>query len=251
MRTLTALVIFATLLLVAAQPVRAASPFADWAAVIVAGDDHAHSGAHSEVFDNARRDLATAFAKAGFTPTNISQFSVETGRPASVLGADPQSIIGQLGRAAGSAKDGCLIYFTSHGSPDGLVLGDRMLTPAGMAAIVDDACGERRAVIVVAACFSGVFVPPLAGRNRMVLTAARPDRASFGCGEEDRYTFFDTCMLQQLPLARSFAVLGPAVQTCVAKREQNLGAAPPSEPQLWIGPALGPDLPLLAFSASP
>jgi hypothetical protein len=251
MRGLSALVILTVLLAFADQPARAASPFSDWAAIIVAGDDHAHSGAHSEVFDNARRDLATAFAKAGFTPTNISQFSVETGRPASVLGADPQSIIGQLGRAAESAKDGCLVYFTSHGSPDGLVLGDRMLTPAGMAAIVDDACGERRAVIVVAACFSGVFVPPLAGRNRMVLTAARPDRASFGCGEEDRYTFFDTCMLQQLPLARSFAVLGPAVQTCVAKREQNLGAAPPSEPQLWIGPALGPDLPLLAFSASP
>jgi len=123
--------------------------------------------------------------------------------------------------------------------------------PLGDMRLVDDACGERRAVIVVAACFSGVFVPPLSGRNRMVLTAARPDRASFGCGEEDRYTFFDTCMLQQLPLAKNFAVLGPAVQACVAKREQDLGAEPPSEPQLWIGPAIGPDLPLLAFSASP
>ena len=168
-----------------------------------------------------------------------------------MLASDPQSIIDQLAHATVSAKDGCLVYFTSHGSPDGIVLGDRILTPAGMAAIIDDACGERRAVVVVAACFSGVFIPPLAGRNRMVLTAARPDRASFGCGEEDRYTFFDTCMLQQLPQARNFATLGPAVQACVAKREQDLGAEPPSEPQLWIGPALGPDLPLLAFSASP
>ncbi len=251
MRGLSALVVLATLLLVAVQPARAASPFADWAAIIVAGDDHAHSGAHSEVFDNARRDLAAAFAKAGFSAQTISQFSVQTGRPAGVLASDPQSIIGQLDRVTAAAKDGCLVYFTSHGSPDGIVLGDRILTPAGMAAIIDDACGERRAVVVVAACFSGVFIPPLAGRNRMVLTAARPDRASFGCGEEDRYTFFDTCMLQQLPLARNFAVLGPAVQACVAKREQALGAAPPSEPQLWIGPALGPDLPLLAFSASP
>jgi hypothetical protein len=253
MRGLSALVILTVLLLFADQPARAGTPFADWAAIIVAGDDHAHSGAHSEVFDNARRDLATAFAKAGFAAQNISQFTVQTGRdrPAGVLASDPRSIIDQLGRATATAKSGCLIYFTSHGSPDGIVLGDGMLTPAGMARIIDDACGERPAVVVVAACFSGVFIPPLAGPNRMVLTAARPDRASFGCGEEDRYTFFDTCMLDQLPKAHNFAVLGPAVQACVAKREQDLGAEPASEPQLWIGPKLAPDLPLLAFSASP
>jgi len=253
MRGLSALVILAALLLFADQPARAGSPFSDWAAIIVAGDDHAHSGAHSEVFDNARRDLTTAFVKAGFAPTNISQFSVQTGkdRPAGVLATDPQTIVDQLGRATAGAKTGCLIYFTSHGSPDGIVLGDQLMTPSAMARIVDDACGERPAVVVVAACFSGVFIPPLAGPNRMVLTAARPDRASFGCGEEDRYTFFDTCMLQQLPAAQNFAVLGRSVQACVAKREQDLGAAPPSEPQLWIGPELAPDLPLLAFSASP
>jgi Peptidase C13 family len=253
MRGLSALVILAALLLFADQPARAGSPFSDWAAIIVAGDDHAHSGAHSEVFDNARRDLATAFVRAGFAPANISQFSVQTGkdRQPGVLATDPQTIVDQLGRTTAGAKAGCLIYFTSHGSPDGIVLGEGLMTPSAMARIVDDACGERPAVVVVAACFSGVFIPPLAGQNRMVLTAARPDRASFGCGEEDRYTFFDTCMLEKLPGAPNFAVLGRSVQACVAKREQDLGAAPPSEPQLWIGPKLAPDLPLLAFSASP
>src|SRR5580693_4888495 len=175
MRQLSALVLLAALLLFADQPARAGSPFSDWAAIIVAGDDHAHSGAHSEVFDNARRDLATAFVKAGFSPQNISQFTVQTGkdRPAGVLATDPQTIVDQLGRATTSAKAGCLIYFTSHGSPDGIVLGDALMTPSAMARIVDDACGERPAVVVVAACFSGVFIPPLAGQNRMVLTAAR------------------------------------------------------------------------------
>src|SRR6202042_1601434 len=95
-------------------------------------------------------------------------------RPAGVLASDPQSIIDQLGRATATAKSGCLIYFTSHGSPDGIVLGDGLMTPAAMARIIDDACGERPAVVVVAACYSGVFIPPLAAPNRMVLTAARP-----------------------------------------------------------------------------
>lgn len=253
MRRLSALVILAALLVFADQPARAGSPFSDWAAIIVAGDDHAHSGAHSEVFDNARRDLVTAFVKAGFAANHISQFSVQPDheRPQAVLLSDPQTITGELDRLAGSAKGGCLIYFTSHGSPEGLVLGEGGLTPSAMASMVDDACGKRPAVVVVAACFSGVFIPPLAGPNRMVLTAARPDRASFGCGEADRYTFFDTCMLEQLPLAHDFPALGRAVQACVAKREQDLGAEPPSEPQLWIGPQLAPDLPLLALSASP
>ena len=30
----------------------------------------------------------------------------------------------------------------------------------------------------------------------MVLTAARPDRTSFGCGEADKYPYFDDCFLQ-------------------------------------------------------
>ena len=253
MRRLSALAIFAALLFFADQPARAGSPFADWAAIIVAGDDHAHSGAHSEVFDNARRDLTTAFAKAGFAREHISQFSVQPNhdRQRTVLRSDPPTIAGELGRLAGNAKSGCLVYFTSHGSPDGIVLGDGGLTPSAMARMVDDACAERPAVVVVAACYSGVFIPPLAGPDRMVLTAARPDRASFGCGEADRYTFFDACMLEQLPLAHNFAALARAVQACVAKRERDLGAEPPSEPQVWIGPALAPDLPLLAFSAPP
>ncbi|HEX4198197.1 MAG TPA: C13 family peptidase [Caulobacteraceae bacterium] len=253
MRGLSALFMLSALLLFADQPARAGSPFADWAAIIVAGDDHAHSGAHSEVFDNARRDLTTAFVKAGFSPANIGQFTVQTGkdRPAGVLASDPRTIADQLGRETQTAKAGCLVYFTSHGAPEGIVLGDWLYSPLAMAGLIDDACGTRPTVVVVAACFSGVFIPPLAGSDRMVLTAARPDRASFGCGEEDRYTFFDTCMLRELPRAHNFAVLGPAVQACVARREHDLGATPPSEPQLWVGPQLASDLPLLGFSTSP
>jgi hypothetical protein len=229
------------------------SPFNGWAAVIVAGDWHTHSGKPSAVFDNARRDLGKAFVGAGFSPDNISQFSVHdpASSPGAPLKSEPAVIFKRLDALAQQAKTGCLVYFTSHGSPDGILVGDFVWPPGLMAQMVDATCGARPTVVVIAACFSGVFVPPLSAPNRMVLTAARPDRASFGCGEADRYTFFDTCMLGELPRVHDFAALAVAVQACVARREKDLGASPPSEPQLDIGVRLRPILPLYAFAKSP
>jgi hypothetical protein len=104
-------------------------------------------------------------------------------------------------------------------------------------------------VVIISACFSGVFVPALAGANRMVLTAARPDRSSFGCGEADKYPYFDQCVLESLPSVPDFAILGARVQACVAARETKEGMKPPSEPQLFIGPALKPLLPLYSLAS--
>ena len=226
-------------------------PYANWAAIFVAGDSHAHSGKPSEVFDNARKDLASAFQKAGFDPRNMAQFSVHPDqyRGVQIYQTDAETIRAQLDRLARQAKDGCLVYMTSHGNPTGMVLGDSLFTPAGLDSIVSEACGDRPTVVVVAACFSGIFVPTMASPNRMIVTAARADRTSFGCGEADHYTFFDTCMLASLPHAHDFAGLASAVQGCVAKRELDLGVGPPSEPQLAIGPQLGPILPLYAFAS--
>ncbi|WP_285518486.1 C13 family peptidase, partial [Thermolongibacillus altinsuensis] len=45
-------------------------------------------------------------------------------------------------------------------------------------------------VIVVNACYSGGFIPPLRGNDTLVMTAARSDRSSFGCGTESDITYF-------------------------------------------------------------
>ena len=125
----------------------------------------------------------------------------------------------------------------------------RVLAPGVLGQILDRTCGARPTVVVVSACFSGVFVPALAASNRMVLTAARPDRSSFGCGESDKYPYFDECFLQSIDGAHDFASLARAVQGCVATREAKEGMKPPSEPQVWVGAGLKPLLPLYAFAA--
>ena len=218
----------------------AEGPFSDWAGVIIAGDFHAHSGAPSEAFDNARRDVTRAFEAAGFSPANLREFSVRPDHypDERVMQSDPELIGSQLAGLASTATGGCLVYFSSHGSPAGVLVGTRLWSPAGVALMLDEACGERPTVVIVSACFSGVFIPPLSRPNRMVLTAARPDRTSFGCGESDRYPYFDACMLQTLPQVGDFAELGRKVQDCVAAKEVATGMTPPSEPQLFIGSEL-------------
>jgi hypothetical protein len=230
----------------------AASPFAGWAAVVVAGDWHAHSGGPSEAFDNARRDVGNALLSAGFQPRNLREFSV---RPARYRPhpeqSDVDAIWDTLGQLAAQAPDGCLVYFTSHGAPSGVVVDDRLLAPGVMAAMLDETCGARPTVVVISACFSGVFVPALAAPNRMVLTAARPDRSSFGCGEANRYPYFDDCFLKSFGQAHDFAELGRQVQACVARREIETHMSPPSQPQLWIGAGLAPLLPLYTLAPRP
>lgn len=229
----------------------AARPFDDWAAVVVAGDWHAHSGGPSEAFDNARRDVSIALEKAGFQPQNLREFSVRPERyKVPGLGkSDPEQIYNTLGELTERAKGGCLFYVSSHGSPGGVVVDDKILPPGVLGAMLDRTCGQRPTVVILSACFSGVYVPVLAGPNRMVLTAARPDRTSFGCGEADKYPYFDTCFLESMPGAHDFPALGRSIQACVADRELKTGMKPPSEPQLWVGPGLKPILPLYGFAS--
>lgn len=240
-------------LLTAALPIPAAAApnqFAGWAAVVVAGDFHAHTGAPTEAFDNARRDVTQALVKAGFDPQHIQQFSV---RPQNypgenLLPSDPVLIDNTLISLATQAKDGCLLYFSSHGNAQGILVGDRLFSPDGLSKMVDQACGGRPTVVILSACFSGVFIPAVADSNRAVFTAARNDRSSFGCSESDRYPYYDDCILSSFPRVGDFAALAGAARECVAAKEIATGMKPPSEPQIAVGAGLRPMLPFYTFS---
>ena len=225
-------------------------PFANWAAVVVSGDFHAaHTNHPTETFDNARRDVSAELLRKGFLASNLREFSVRPEVEADHPGkADLERIYETLKTLAGQASGGCLVYFTSHGAPQGVVLDGQLLPPQLMDQMISDACGRRPTIVIISACFSGVFVPALADTNRMIFTAARPDRSSFGCSESDKYPYFDACMLEALPQAHDFVALAPKVQACVRRRENEIGASPPSEPQVSIGPELRFTLPLMALA---
>jgi len=218
-----------------------ANGFANWAAVVVAGDDRAHDGSPSAIFDNARRGIVHDLMASGFSAQNIAEFSAA---PHSAVNRPSGSaLVGALQKLTRRARAGCLLYFTSHGSPEGMVLGNGLLAPPQLARLVAFACDGKPTVVVVSACFSGVFVPALAAKNRLILTAARRDRSSFGCGQTSNYPYFDECILSVWPRVNGFVELGRAARVCVAVREQREHVGPPSEPQLRAGAAIADTLP--------
>ncbi len=122
------------------------------------------------------------------------------------------------------------------------MIGDQNVAIRSIGDIVDNSCHDRPTVAIISACYSGMFIPVLRAPNRMVLTAARPDRTSFGCSEDLKYTFFDQCVLETLPMVQNFVALADKAKECVAAREKAEGATPPSEPQLYVGTGIAPAL---------
>jgi hypothetical protein len=224
-----------------------ASPFHNWAAVVVAGDWRASGGGPTQAFENARRDVHGALLTAGFQPQHIRTLSLAEGTPTAELTTGP-NLAAALRQTATAAPGGCLFYLTSHGSPQGAVFGRQgLLAPRVLDRLLQETCQDRPTVVFLSACYSGVYVPVLAAPNRMVLTAARPDRTSFGCGSDDKYPFFDGCVLQVWPTSTDFLALAQAVRSCVARREQEMKLAPASEPQMHAGARIRPLLPLLSL----
>ena len=234
----------ALLIAVAALPARAAD-FKNWAAVVVAADNRSGDQKPSEVFDNGRRDIAALLLKMGFAPDHVIQFSVQPQKYPSepLLESTPKNIADQLYALNHSyVIDGCFIYMTSHGSPAGIWVKDGIVPPPALKKVLQDACGTKPTVAFISACYSGVFVLDLMADNRFLMTAARRDRTSFGCGATNQYTFFDSCFLRSVPGAGDFEKAGNAIKDCVATNEKKIGVEP-SEPQLVIGYGLVPKLP--------
>lgn len=245
-------ILFLATLLALAGPAQAqsgstpASRFEGWATAVIAADWRDSGGRPIEAFDNARRDIAAGLQRAGLPRETMAVLSL---RPDA---AEPVTASAAVERVAGvveRGQRGCLLYFTSHGSPEGIVFGpDETVSPAIMATLVRQWCGARPTVVIVSACYSGVFVNALAAPNRMILTAASRERTSFGCGAEETYPWFDGCVIETLTDATDFLSLAAGARACVARKEAEAGIDRPSEPQLFVGSEMQLRLPTLRFS---
>jgi hypothetical protein len=202
-----------------------------WKATLLSGDDSISA------FDNARKTLKSEFLQMGVLSANIKELSMNPReRKQGSLASSTSNLAGALQDLSVGAQDACLVHMTSHGSPAGFYLRNAPpITPEALNRILDASCGERPTVVLVSACYSGVFVGPSMQRtNRIILTAARQDRTSFGCSAENEYTYWDSCLIDSLPKAESWKSLYGTIQQCVQTKESQ-GHFKPSLPQAYFG----------------
>ena len=157
--------------------------------------------------------------------------------------------ISQLGTVMDGAEDVLVLYTTSHGMDLGLAYhygdtGYGILSPASLKAALEQA-GIRRRVLILSACYSGVFVPVLASPDTAILTAAASTRTSFGCVAENDWTFFGDALInralrQPIALDEAARMAGRSVAEWEAKARFLA-----SLPQVSIGPEVGTWLPAL------
>ncbi len=109
--------------------------------------------------------------------------------------------LAHLGTVMDGQEDVLVLYTTSHGSDIGLAYhyGDHgygVLSPPKLKAALAEA-GIARRVLILSACYSGVFVPALASPDTAILTAAASTRSSFGCVAENDWTFFGDALINR------------------------------------------------------
>ena len=102
----------------------------------------------------------------------------------------------------------------------------------------------RWKVVVVSACYSGGFIDPLQDERTLVITAARHDRTSFGCADENDFTYFGRAFFKDaLPGSRSFEEAFRKADAIVAAREKKeLPKEQPSAPQMQGGAGIAQQL---------
>ena len=140
-------------------------------------------------------------------------------------------------------EDVLFLYLSAHGSRDHRLaavqppLDLAPLTPTALARMLQET-GIKWRVVVVSACYAGGYIEPLRDDNSVVITAAAPDRVSFGCEAGRDFTYFGQAFFRDaLAQTPSFTQAFELAKGYVAKQEaeENLQ---PSLPQMWVGPAI-------------
>jgi Peptidase C13 family len=205
-----------------------------WKAALMAGDNQL------DVFDNATKTLKSMFLRMGVQSGNIRELSASQAEiRRGALPANAENLEGSLRDLAVGKGDACLVHLTSHGTRQGFFLRNAPgITPARLNSILERSCGDQPTVVLISACYSGVFLDRVMLKpNRIILTAAAEDRTSFGCSSENQYTYWDGCLIDSFSQSDNWALLYGAIKKCVETKEAQ-NRFMPSLPRAFFGEAI-------------
>ncbi|RUL72219.1 C13 family peptidase [Dyella choica] len=158
-----------------------------------------------------------------------------------------EAALDQLSTVMKPEQDILLLYMTSHGDEDHNLLVDMDPLPLDQIGAPDLAGILKKRpfkwkVVVVNACYSGGFVPELHAPGTLVLTAARTDRSSFGCGSDSDITYFGKAWLvDALNRTDDFVDAFQFAKRDISDWEQH-DKLTPSEPQIDVGTGIAQQL---------
>jgi hypothetical protein len=181
----------------------------------------------------AARILETQFGSKGRTIVRSNTKSRFNAMPSALMAAARAA-----GQALDSTEDVVVLVLASHGAPEGvgLVAGRRafLMTPDDVRTLLDETKAQHR-VVIVSACYSGIFAKELADERTLVITAAAADKPSFGCQDGATWTYFGDAFFNKAMRGESrLDAAFEKARDLVARREKREGFDP-SNPQIAGG----------------
>jgi hypothetical protein len=154
-----------------------------------------------------------------------------------------KATVNRIGEIMDKDEDVLVLFLTSHGTGDHKFslelwpLQLKQITPAMLREILDGS-GIRNRVVIISACYAGGFVKPLEDDHTLVIAAAAPDRNSFGCSNENDWTYFGKAYFDEaLRKTSSFIEAFEMAKPVIEAREQQ-AKFDASRPQISIGSAI-------------
>jgi Peptidase C13 family len=183
----------------------------------------------SRRFDGEGRTIVVA------NGTGANDATMPDGNPEHLSAA-----LAQVGELMNKEEDVLVLYLTAHGHwITGVAYRDSdrasgNIAPSRLAAMLNEA-GIKNRLIIVSACYSGIFIPALQNETTVTMTAASSEKPSFGCRAENDWTFFGDALInnalrQPVPAADAFA----SARVLISQWE-TAERLSPSNPQVDIG----------------
>lgn len=140
-------------------------------------------------------------------------------------------------------EDLLVVHLVSHGMKGGQLLLQQPgielpdLSPQVFAEMLEP-LNARRKLLVVSACYSGQWINELKDSDTLIMTSAREDRTSFGCGDDSEMTWFTKAVYQSVGLSLTDPdAMFEQVSEQIRTWEQEIGMEEESwsYPQSYLG----------------
>jgi hypothetical protein len=201
--------------------------------------------ASESVFINESKLVSSVLTERFDAKDRLVQLVNHVSTTATVAWATPlnlQRSIDAIAQKMDKENDVFLLYMTSHGASDFKLAASHWplevdpLTPDNLAKMLNNA-GIRHRVLIISACYSGGWIPPLADDYSLVMTAADATHTSYGCGRKSDLTYFGRAFFgEQLRNTFSFEEAFNKAVPVIEKREKDAGKADGfSNPQISVG----------------